>query len=120
MAEIKKITKKDNFIALREICEKQNRDDLIAFIDHELEQLAKKSSANKPETENQKNNSTIKEIILETLESLGKGTITEIQEANDLLSGYSNQKLNALFKQLREEGKINRTLEKRKAYFTLS
>ena len=34
------------------------RDDLIAFIDHELEQLAKKSSANKPETENQKNNET--------------------------------------------------------------
>lgn len=119
MAEIKKITKKDNFIALREICEKQNRDDLIAFIDHELEQLAKKSSANKPETENQKNNEIIKEKILETVASLGKGTITEIQASNADLAGYSNQKLNSLFKQLKEENKLNRTVEKRKAYFSI-
>lgn len=120
MAEIKKITKKDNFIALREICEKQNRDDLIAFIDHELEQLAKKSSANKPETENQKNNEIIKEKILETVASLGKGTITEIQTSNADLAGYSNQKLNSLFKQLKEENKLNRTVEKRKAYFSIA
>lgn len=120
MSEMKKVTKKENFLTLKAICENENRLDLVEFIDHELEQLAKKSSTNRPETENQKNNSAIKETILETLESLGKGTITEIQSANDLLSGYSNQKLNALFKQLKEEGKINRTLEKRKAYFTLA
>ena len=46
-------------------------------------------------------------------------TITEIQKASDELAKYSNQKLSALFTQLKDEGRIIRTQDKKKTYFSV-
>ena len=114
----KKMTKKDYFTALLAIEQIRENEELSAFINHELEQLEKKSSGKRAETENQKNNEEIKNKILAVLSTEKEMSISDIQEAGgDKLAGLSNQKMNALILQLKKAGKVERVEIKRKAYF---
>lgn len=78
----KKVTKKENFVAIREILENAGRDDLVAVVDHELELMAKKTN-NKKKEENQKANSVLDERILALLKVTDGLTATEITKAVD-------------------------------------
>lgn len=116
MAEIKK-TKKVYFNEILEIVKGNN--DLENFVKHEIELLDKKNLSKAP-TKVQIENESIKETILEVLiDSDKKMTITDIQNANEKLSSYSNQKISALLTQLINENKVERTMEKKKAYFSV-
>ena len=64
----KKITKRDRFTALLNIPAVQADPDMVAFIEHELELLAKKNSADKKPTAQQVANDGIKQAILEGME----------------------------------------------------
>ena len=44
-------------------------------------------------------------------------TITELQEQNEEMANYSNQKLSALLKQLVDSNVVARQVDKKKAYF---
>ena len=119
MAE-KKLIKKDYFYMLREIVISMERQDLVDFIDNEIELLNKKSSRTTL-TQTQKENETLKEKIVSTLIELGKyATITEIQQANPELADLSNQKMSALLKQLVDTKIVDKIIEKKKAYFKAS
>jgi hypothetical protein len=114
----KRITKRDYFNELKGIV--ANREDLVAFIDHELELLDKKASVKTP-SKTQIENENIKNVIVATLIDLGKpSTITDIQNANTDLANLSNQKISALLTQLVKDNKVVRTVDKKKAYFTIS
>lgn len=116
MAEIKK-TKKVYFNEILEIV--KGNSDLENFVKHEIELLDKKNLSKAP-TKVQIENESIKETILEVLiASDKKMTITDIQNANEELSSYSNQKISALLTQLINENKVERTMEKKKAYFSV-
>ena len=118
MAEIKKLTKKDYFNVIKELV--ADRQDLVDFIDHEIELLSKKSSRTAP-TKTQVENEAIKEKIVATLVELGRyATITEIQNANTELADLSNQKVSALLKQLYDNKIIEKMIDKKKAYFKAS
>ena len=118
MAEIKKLTKKDYFNELKGLV--SDRQDLVDFIDHEIELLSKKSSRTAP-TKTQVENEKIKEKIVATLVELGKyATITDIQNANTELADLSNQKICALLKQLYDNKVIEKVIDKKKAYFKAS
>lgn len=118
MAEIKKLTKKDYFNELKGLV--SDRQDLVDFIDHEIELLSKKSSRTAP-TKTQLENEKIKEKIVATLVELGKyATITDIQNANTELADLSNQKISALLKQLYDNKIIEKVIDKKKAYFKAS
>lgn len=118
MAEIKKLTKKDYFNELKGLV--SDRQDLVDFIDHEIELLSKKSSRTTP-TKTQVENEKIKEKIVATLVELGKyATITDIQNANTELADLSNQKISALLKQLYDNKVIEKVIDKKKAYFKAS
>ena len=117
MAE-KKMTKRDYFNTLLGIAEVKANPALVKFIDHELELLAKKNSAEKKPTAVQIANEGIKSVILETLAENGKMmTISEMQKANAELGEMSNQRISALVRQLINDGKVERIEDKRKAYF---
>ena len=119
MAE-KKLIKKDYFNMLREIVVSMKREDLVDFIDREIELLNKKSSRTTL-TQTQKENETLKEKIISTLTELGKyATITEIQQANPELADLSNQKMSALPKQLVDTKTVDKVIEKKKAYFSIA
>lgn len=90
----------------------------VAFIDHELELLAKKNSADKKPTAQQVANEGLKSVILETLSvNGGLMTVTDVQKSCAELSELSNQRVSALLRQLKDDGKVERVEDKRKAYF---
>jgi len=114
----KRITKRDYFNQLKEIV--KDNENLVAFIDHELELLNRKASVKTP-SKTQIENETIKNVIVETLRELNKpSTITDIQNANTELANLSNQKISALLTQLKDTNVIVRVVDKKKAYFTIS
>ena len=117
----KKMTKRDYFNALLNIAEVKANGEMVKFIEHELELLAKKNSAEKKPTAVQIANEGIKSVILETLAENGKMmTISEMQKVNAELGEMSNQRISALVRQLLADGTVERIEEKRKAYFKLA
>lgn len=117
----KKMTKKEYFAILKAMVEQSdmdNKEGAIAFIDHEVELLNKKS-AKSGETKTQKENAEILAKIKAALVEVGKPvTITELQSASAEMAQYSNQKLSALLKKLVDNGEVVKTTEKKKSYFS--
>ena len=112
----KKMTKRDYFSAILEKypltdAEKQ-------FVEHELELLAKKNSAEKKPTAAQVANEGIKSAILENMEDGRLYTVTEIQKEISECADLSNQRVSALLRQMVLDGAVVRTEDKRKAYFS--
>lgn len=115
-----KKTKKELFGEVREIVEREGRTDLIEFVDHELELLNKKANRTGT-TKTQKENEGIKEKIIEALVRIATPvTITELQEQDEEMSQYSNQKISALLTQLIKDEKVVRTKDKKKSVFTIA
>ena len=121
MAITKKMTKKDYFAILRASypATADNYDEVIAFIDHEVDLLNRKNSADKKPTAQQVANEGIKTAILEGMTPNRLYTITEIQKEIPECAEMSNQKISALVRQLKEAGLVNKTEDKRKSYFSL-
>lgn len=117
MAE-KRITKKEYFAMVAGVVEKANptnKEELLAFINHEVELLEKKSEKS-GQTKTQKENVGIMETISAVLADMDKPvTITEMIK-DERLSTYSNQKISAL---LRQMPNVVRITEKKKAFFSL-
>ena len=115
MSNAKKMTKREMFEMI-----KANHNlsaDEIAFIDHELELLAKKNSAEKKPTAVQVENEGIKADILNGMESVKKYNITDLMKKIPACAELSNQRVSALVRQLVTDRVVERTEEKRKAYF---
>ena len=119
----KKMTKKEWFAVLAsvvEASEMENKTEALAFINHEVELLEKKS-AKSGQTKTQKENIEVMEKIKSALGEVGKAvTITELQAASAEMAQYSNQKLSALLKKLVESGEVVKTTEKKKSYFAVA
>ena len=82
-------------------------------------QQMKRNSGEKKPTKVQQENEGTKVHVLEVLSALDKPvTVSELMQADEALSAMSNQKVASLVRQLVESGKVVRTEEKRKAYFT--
>ena len=123
MANVKKMTKRDYFNQLREVDGVKANPELVKFIDHELELLAKKnaSGSSKP-TAVQVANEGIKSEILECMakEPNRLFTISEMQKVFPCCAELSNQRVSALVRQLVADGKVERLEEKRKAVFRIA
>ena len=118
MANEKKMTKAQMFAQI-----KANHNlsaDEVAFIDHELELLAKKNSAEKKPTAQQVANDGIKTAIAEGMTPNRLYTVTEIQKEIPECAELSNQKVSALIRQLKDAGLVVKTEDKRKSYFSLA
>ena len=122
MAE-KKMTKKDWFEAIKAVVENgnaENKDCMISFIDHEIELLNNKT-AKSGMTKRQKENVAVIELIKSALYEVAKPvTITELMNEVPTLKAYTPQKISALIKQMKDNGEVVRTEEKKKAYFSLT
>lgn len=121
--ENKKMTKVQTINLLIDVLNGvQEVEDMQIFVDfllHERELLEKKSS-NSGQTKTQKENEVIKDKIVNALRVLDKYvTITELQESNEEIANYSNQKVSALLKQLVDSNIVSRQVDKKKAYFKL-
>ena len=118
-----KMTKKDYFALIKTIVEATDREDkaeMLNFIDHEVELLSKKKSST-----NSKKDKELEELCIkveEALKELGKPvTITEfMKESTHEVATLSNQKLTSIFKRCKDERHtVKREEIKKKAYFSL-
>ena len=92
--------------------------EVVEKLDKMLVQVNKKSSANRKPTATQLENEDLKVKIKEYLKDTGKKlTVSEMMKEIDGLEELSNQRVTSLVTFLYNEGKIDRVVEKRKAYF---
>ena len=118
--ENKKVTKREVLNMMLEVAEIQANADMLNYVNHELELLDKKN-ASATKSAKQKENDNIKDVIIELFKKdiTAKYTIDEFREKFETeLGTMSNQKVSALFTQLKKNDIIIRTEEKRKAYFS--
>ena len=114
--EKKKMTKRQMFAQiLARTVDKDERE----FLEHEIELLDKKAGkvGEKKLTPEQEKNEKVKVEILGYLDGV-KLTISEIIKTVPSCNEFSNQKVSALVRQLRDSGLVIRTEEKGVAYFT--
>ena len=113
-----KLTKAQKFAMLRAIPTVAENAMLVEFIDHEVELLTKKNSADKKPTAQQVANAGIATAIIEGMEPNRLYTVTEVIKSIPACADLTNQRVSALLRQLVEAGKVKRTEDKRKAYFS--
>lgn len=94
--------------------------EIVEFCEKEIARLdARKGS--KTLTKTQKANEGVKDAIAEALGSFESGaTVTEIIKSSEALSEFSNQKISALLRKMVEEGRVVKTVEGKKALFSLA
>jgi hypothetical protein len=111
-----KMTKRDYFNNIKN--KYPLTEDEVKFIDHEIELLDKKNSADKKPSKEQVANATASASLLEWME-VGKAyTIGDMIKSCPVCEGLSNPKVTALLRPLKDNGSVVRTEEKRKVYFT--
>lgn len=113
----KKMTKRDYFNAI--LSKYPLTDAEKAFVEHELELLEKKNSSEKKPTAQQVANDCIKTAIANGMTANRLYTVTEIQKEIPECADLSNQRVSALLRQMKDDGIVVRTEDKRKAYFSL-
>lgn len=117
MADVK-MTKAQMFEAIKAIPEVAKNEEMVEFIDKQIAQLARRKTT---ETKTQKENVILMDKVLVAMESLGrKATATEIMKSDEELATYSLPKISAMLKKLIECGKVERTIEKKIAYFEVA
>lgn len=124
-----KLTKKDHFNALLAIEEVSANPVLVAFIEHELELLAKKNAADRKPTATQVANDGIREAILDFMEENTLYTVSEFIKKVPACADLSQSKVSAVIRPMlivtakgehNPDGVIERIEEKGKAYFRLA
>lgn len=117
----KKMTKRDYFELIK--TEMSENAEIVAFCEHEIELLDKKKSNGKAKV-NETMNSHI-EIVYNRLASVGRTTVSELiakggmdELANE--SGVvSTAKITAYLTKLVASGRVERVVEKKKAYYSI-
>ena len=118
MTNTKKMTKADYFkqiMANYSLTEEEK-----AFVQHELDLLARKNSGEKKPTATQVANDAIKDAILDFMEVGHLYTVSELMKSVPALDGCSNQYASSQVRALVNAGAVVRTEDKRKAYFSLA
>ena len=123
MAE-KKITKKEivTMMLANEVIAQNEM--FKAYLENELE-LLKKKSENKKATKNQEANVEIKADILEVMAHMAPSTATEIMNAVKSVdtvkyATLTNQRVSALLRQLIEDNKVVKSVDKKVSKFALA
>lgn len=120
----KKPTIIDNFNDILNVLEENGllTDERKAFLEKRIEVTAKKnaSGGEKKLSKEQIANEGIKTEILNDMESGKAYTISDMIKVLPSCAMLSQNKVNALVKQLKDDGKVIRSENKGRAYFTLA
>jgi hypothetical protein len=115
---MKKLTKREKFEMVLAVPAIAENEVLREFIQHEMDLLVKKNSGEKKPTATQVVNEGIKSAILEFVNENEKFfTITDFIKQVPECAEMSNQRVNALVRQLLKAELVDRTEIKGRAYF---
>ena len=90
-------------------------EEMAEFIDGRLAQLNKKSSTRKTKTPEE--NEGIQDALREVLANGERLTVSEMQKRNEVLAGFSNQKVTAMLKTLIANGEVAKDKDKKSTVF---
>lgn len=118
----RKPTKRDHFNTLLSIPAVAENADLVAFINHEVELLDKKNSAERKPTPKQTENAGFKADILAWMEPNTQYLSADITKGvpSIVAAGISGNRVTAMLTQLVNDGAIIRTEDKRKNFYSLA
>ena len=117
-----KPTKRDHFNALLAIPAVAENADLVAFIEHEVELLDKKNSAERKPTNKQIANAGFKQDILAWMQVGERYSVADITKGVPSIvnEGISINRVTPMMTQLVNDGAVVRVSEKRKNYYSLA
>ncbi len=118
----RKPTKRDNFNALLAIPAVAENSALVEFINHEIELLDKKNSAERKPTPKQVENAGFKADIVAYMEPNTQYLSADLAKSvpSIVAAGISGNRVTAMLTQLVNEGTLVRTEDKRKNYYSLA
>lgn len=118
-----KMTKREWFAVLADVVTDsaiENKEGALAFIEHEVALLERKSVKSAP-TKTQKENVETMNEIETVLGAIGEpATIRDIQAQSETLAPLSNQKVSALLRLMRLDGRVTATKDKKVTMFALA
>lgn len=91
--------------------------EMVDFIKGRIEILEKKASSKKA-TATQEANEELKTVILDTLTN-EPTTVSDLMKKSNVLGELSNQKVSALLRALVLDGKVVKTVDKKKSLFSI-
>ena len=110
------MTKKEMFAEIRKVV--IDNEEMVAFIDHQIELLENKSKSPRKPTKTQQENIAFREKVYEALiEADTAITMKELFEACPDIAGLSTQRVTHLLTDLIKEGKVERTIEKKVRFY---
>ena len=115
-------TKRDHFNALLNLDAVQADPSLVAFIEHEIELLNKKNTAERKPTPKQIENAGFKSDIVAWMEDgVGYALADIVKGVPSLVAaGISPSRVTAMMTQLVNDGTVVRSTDKRKSIYTLA
>lgn len=119
MTKTKKMTKREMYAKILSFAEIQADPELVDGIKHEIELLDRKNSSDRKLSKNAAENVGLKAEILKIMSKEPEKlfTATEIWKQMKNWDDLSNQRISALLKQLKEEGKIKKNENKKRSLF---
>ncbi len=117
------MTKREMFNAILSVEAVAANEEMVNFINHEIELLDKKKASSKKPTKTQLENEGFKaEIVAFLTETDGMRNIKEIQAEidNPKIAAMSNQRITHLLTALRKEEKVIREYIKKVPYFSIA
>ena len=116
MATTKKMTKREMFEQIKSHLTDPAE---VAFVEHELELLAKKNSSEKTPTAQQTASESIKTASTNVMTANRLYTVTELIKEIPECAELTNQRVSALLRQMIADGTVVKTVDKRKSYFQI-
>ena len=118
----RKPTKRDRFNTLLAIPAVAEDAELVEFINHEIELLDKKNTAERKPTAKQVENAGFKADILAWMEPDTKYLSADVAKGvpSIIAAGISPNRVTAMLTQLVNDGAVIRTEDKRKSYYSLA
>lgn len=104
-------------VAIKVLSEDNQYNEVVEKLQKMSEQARKKSSANRKPTATQVENEKLKTAICNALATGEKKTVSEMMKSIPELADLTNQRVTSLVTALYKDGKLDRVVEKRKAYF---
>lgn len=113
------MTKREMFAEIRNAV--IDNAEMVAFIDHEIELLNRKSASPKKPTKTQMENDSFKAVIVDYLTDVdAPKTIKELQAEIAELDGLTNQRITHMLTDLVKGGKLTKEYVKKTPYYSIA
>ena len=113
------MTKREMFAEIRKVV--ISNEEMVAFIDHEIELLNRKSGSPKKPTKTQVENDAYKATIVEYLTTVdAPKTIKEMQTEIADIAGLTNQRITHMLTDLVKAGTLTKEYVKKTPYYSIA